>query len=89
MLSTHHLISHNPFQAAEALESRIKKMTGIYTSGVGTLKELANTLHMKASSDMEQIQSKISSQTSAVESVSEENDCFSMFHCKPWLSREF
>ncbi|XP_057427168.1 kinesin-like protein KIN-5B [Lotus japonicus] len=54
--------------AAEALESRIKKMTGIYTSGVGTLKELANTLHMKASSDMEQIQSKISSQTSAVES---------------------
>ncbi|KAK7279432.1 hypothetical protein RJT34_24485 [Clitoria ternatea] len=53
--------------ATQALESRIKEMTGIYTSGVGTLKELANTLHMKASSDMEQIQSKVSSQTMAVE----------------------
>ncbi|KAK7345653.1 hypothetical protein VNO77_16261 [Canavalia gladiata] len=53
--------------AAQALESRIKKMTGIYTSGVETLKELANTLHMKASSDMEQMQSKVSLQTSAVE----------------------
>ncbi|KAJ1391346.1 P-loop containing nucleoside triphosphate hydrolase [Sesbania bispinosa] len=53
--------------AAQALESRIKKMTEIYTSGVGTLKELANTLHMKSSSDMEQIQSKVSSQTLAVE----------------------
>ncbi|XP_061351325.1 kinesin-like protein KIN-5B [Gastrolobium bilobum] len=53
--------------AAQALEYRIKKMTEIYTSGVGTLKELANTLHMKASSDMEHIQSKVSSQTLAVE----------------------
>ncbi|KAL2599261.1 hypothetical protein GLYMA_10G045500v4 [Glycine max] len=53
--------------AAQTLESRINKMTGIYTSGVETLKELANTLHMKASSDMEQIQSKVSSQTLAVE----------------------
>ncbi|KAG5112882.1 hypothetical protein AAZX31_13G116600 [Glycine max] len=53
--------------AAQTLESRINKMTGIYTSGVETLKELANTLHMKASSDMEQIQSKVSSQTLAIE----------------------
>lgn len=59
-------------QAAQALESRIKKMTEIYSSGVGTLKELANTLHMKASSDMEQIQSKVSSQTMAVENVMNE-----------------
>lgn len=44
-------------------------MTEIYTSGVGTLKELANTLNMKASSDMEQIQSKVSSQTLAVQNV--------------------
>jgi len=44
-------------------------MTGIYTSGVDTLKELTNTLHMKASSDMELIQSKVSSQTLAVENV--------------------
>ncbi|KAK7355667.1 hypothetical protein VNO80_14927 [Phaseolus coccineus] len=53
--------------AAQTLESRIKKMTGIYSSGVDTLKELTNTLHMKASSDMELIQSKVSSQTLAVE----------------------
>lgn len=53
--------------AAQTLESRIKKMTGIYSSGVETLKELTNTLHMKASSDMELIQSKVSSQTLAVE----------------------
>ncbi|KAL2323334.1 hypothetical protein Fmac_027713 [Flemingia macrophylla] len=53
--------------AAQTLESRIEKMTGIYTSGVETLKELANALHMKASSDMEQIQSKVSLQTLAVE----------------------
>jgi len=44
-------------------------MTGIYSSGVETLKELTNTLHMKASSDMELIQSKVSSQTLAVENV--------------------
>ena len=57
------------FQAAHALEARIKKMTEIYSSGVGTLKELANTLNVKASSDMEQIQNKVSSQTLAVENV--------------------
>lgn len=56
-------------QAAQVLESRINKMAEIYTSGVGTLKELANTLHTKASSDMEQIQSKVSTQTLAVENV--------------------
>lgn len=57
------------FQAAQTLESRINKMTGIYTLGVETLKDLANTLHMKASSDMEQIQSKVSSQTLAAKNV--------------------
>lgn len=56
-------------QAAQALESRINKMAEIYTSGVGTLKELATTLHMKALSDMEEIQSKVSTQTLAVENV--------------------
>lgn len=44
-------------------------MTEIYTSGVGVLKELANTFHVKVSSDMEKIQSKVSSQTLAAESV--------------------
>lgn len=69
------------FQAAQALESRIKKMTEIYTSGVGTLKELANTLHTKASSDMEQIQDKVSSQTLAVENVIELLKNISFFSC--------
>lgn len=46
-------------------------MTEIYTSGVGTLKELANTLHVKASSDMEEIQNKVSSQALVVENVIE------------------
>jgi kinesin family protein 11 len=57
------------FQAAQALESRINKMRETYTSGVGILKELENTLHLKASSDMEQIQNSVSSQALAVEKV--------------------
>ncbi|KAL1330140.1 kinesin-like protein KIN-5B [Arachis ipaensis] len=66
-------------EATQSLESRIKKMTEIYTSGVETLKGLANTLHMKASSDMEQMQSQVSSQALAVEeflgtAVHEAND---------------
>lgn len=81
------------FQAAQALESRINKMAEIYTSGVGTLKELANTLHMKASSDMEEIQSKVSTQTLAVENVITQEIlvvlfCFffnSKLHFRCWL----
>ncbi|KAE9619448.1 putative plus-end-directed kinesin ATPase [Lupinus albus] len=53
--------------AAQALESKVKKMSEIYTSGVGTLKDLANTLNINASSGMEQIQAKVSSQILAVE----------------------
>ncbi|CAL0299611.1 unnamed protein product [Lupinus luteus] len=53
--------------AAQALESKIKKMSEIYISGVGTLKDLANTLNINASSGMEQIQAKVSSQILAVE----------------------
>ncbi|KAF7818539.1 kinesin-like protein KIN-5B [Senna tora] len=60
-----HLTSKS--EAAQALESRIKKMTEIYTSGIGALKDLSNTFHVKVSSDMEQIQSKVSSQTLAAE----------------------
>jgi kinesin family protein 11 len=59
------------FQAAQALESRINKMRETYTSGVGILKELENTLRLKASSDMEQIQNSVSSQALAVEKVIE------------------
>lgn len=53
----------------QALESRIKKMAETYTSGVATLKELANTFQRKASSDLEEINSTISLQATAVENV--------------------
>jgi kinesin family protein 11 len=44
-------------------------MTENYTSGVATLKDLANALQRKASSDLEQINSTISLQATAVENV--------------------
>ncbi|XP_068341884.1 kinesin-like protein KIN-5B [Pyrus communis] len=53
--------------AAQVLESRIKKITETYSSGVTALKELANMLQKKASSDLEQINAKMISQTVAVE----------------------
>lgn len=53
--------------AAQSLESRIKKMTETYTSGIGALKELSCMLQMKRSSDLEQIKSTISSQTNTVD----------------------
>ncbi|KAJ7977073.1 Kinesin-like protein [Quillaja saponaria] len=53
--------------ATQALESRIKKMSDIYTSGIVVLKGLADTLQIKASSDMDQINSKVLLQASDVE----------------------
>ncbi|KAK9291095.1 hypothetical protein L1049_009282 [Liquidambar formosana] len=53
--------------ATQVLESRINKMTETYTSGVAALKELTHTLQTRASSDLEQIKSTISSQTMDVE----------------------
>ncbi|KAL9429121.1 hypothetical protein AB3S75_031015 [Citrus x aurantiifolia] len=53
--------------ATHILESRIKKMSETYTAGLELLKELDNSMQKKASSDMEQISSKVSSQTMAVE----------------------
>ncbi|XP_050384584.1 kinesin-like protein KIN-5B [Argentina anserina] len=53
--------------ATKVLESRIEKISETYSSGVSALKELANMLQMKASSDLEQINSKTLSQTVAVE----------------------
>lgn len=53
--------------ATQFLESRLKKMTDRYTSGVETLKELAKTAENKASSDLGQINSIISSQVKTVE----------------------
>ncbi|KAK9920725.1 hypothetical protein M0R45_029271 [Rubus argutus] len=53
--------------ATKVLESRIKKISETYSSGVVALKELANMLQTKASSDLEQINVKTLSQTLAVE----------------------
>ncbi|WJX11811.1 Kinesin-like protein KIN-5B, variant 2 [Trifolium repens] len=82
-----HVYSHltSKSDAAQALESRINKMRETYTSGVGILKELENTLHLKASSDMEQIQNSVSSQALAVEkflatAVLEANDVIDSIH---------
>ncbi|CAJ2627591.1 unnamed protein product [Trifolium pratense] len=82
-----HVYSHltSKRDAAQALESRINKMRETYTSGVGILKELENTLHLKASSDMEQIQNRVSSQALAVENflataVLEANDVIDSIH---------
>lgn len=44
-------------------------MSETYTAGLELLKELDNSMQKKASSDMEQISSKVSSQTMAVEQV--------------------
>ncbi|KAF3442909.1 hypothetical protein FNV43_RR16827 [Rhamnella rubrinervis] len=60
-----HLASKS--NATQGLESRIKKMTETYSSGAATLRELAHMLQRKASSDLEQIEATISSQTMAVE----------------------
>ncbi|XP_058215072.1 kinesin-like protein KIN-5B [Rhododendron vialii] len=67
------------YDATQILESRIKKMAEIYTSGMTILKEHADSLETKASSDLEQIKSTISGQISELESfiksvVSEAND---------------
>ncbi|GAV62678.1 LOW QUALITY PROTEIN: Kinesin domain-containing protein/DAP_epimerase domain-containing protein [Cephalotus follicularis] len=51
----------------QLLENRIRKMTNTYTSGTIALKELVNTMRRKSVSDLEQINSTISSQTIAVE----------------------
>ncbi|CAK9155209.1 unnamed protein product [Ilex paraguariensis] len=51
----------------QVMESRIKKMTETYTSGVAALKELADTLQKKASSDLEQMKSTVLIQITAVE----------------------
>ncbi|XP_011019903.1 PREDICTED: 125 kDa kinesin-related protein [Populus euphratica] len=53
--------------ATEVLETRIKKMTETHASGVVALNELANTMQNKASSDLQQINTIISSQMRTVE----------------------
>ncbi|KAG8376449.1 hypothetical protein BUALT_Bualt09G0064500 [Buddleja alternifolia] len=55
------------YESNEAMEAKIKKLSETYTSGALNLKKLTNTLHMKSSSDLEQIKSMISVQATAVE----------------------
>lgn len=55
-------------------------MAETYTSGVATLKELANAFQRKASSDLEEINSTISLQATAVENVwSQRRRCIFFF----------
>ncbi|XP_055808512.1 kinesin-like protein KIN-5B isoform X2 [Solanum dulcamara] len=51
----------------KVMESKINKMTQTYTSGMASLKELVDTVQLEASSDLDHIKSKISSQATAVE----------------------
>ncbi|KAK2657957.1 hypothetical protein Ddye_011009 [Dipteronia dyeriana] len=62
-----HSFLANKCDATQILESRIQKLTETYTSGVTALKEVANIMQKKASSEMEQMNSTISSQTMDVE----------------------
>ena len=55
-------------------------MTERYTSGVAVLKQLTGTLQRKASTDLEQMTSAISSQAMAVENVREGGNRF----CLEW-----
>ena len=55
-------------------------MTERYTSGVAVLKQLTGTLQRKASTDLEQMTSAISSQAMAVENVREGGNHF----CLEW-----
>ena len=56
-------------QVTHVMKSRVDKMTDTYCSGVAGLKELADMLQRKASSDLGQLSDAISSQAAAVEKV--------------------
>lgn len=58
-------------------------MTETYTTGVALLKQLTGTLQRKASTNLEQITSAISSQAMAVENVREGENSF----CYIWLMK--
>lgn len=57
----------NKYKSNEAMESKIKKLLEIYTSGGLNLKKLTDALKTKASSNLEEITSMMSVQTIAVE----------------------
>ena len=56
-------------QNTDILESRINDITDSYTSGMMTLKELVDTMQIKASSDLTHMKSRISDQIMALENV--------------------
>lgn len=62
-----HSVLASKCDATQVLESRIKNMTETYASGVAAIKELANTMQRKASSDLEEMDSAFSSQIAAIE----------------------
>ncbi|CAA3002993.1 kinesin KIN-5B [Olea europaea subsp. europaea] len=53
--------------STQAMESRIKKLTKTYDSGILALNKLSDILQLKASSDLRQMKSMISSQATTVE----------------------
>ncbi|XP_024983935.1 kinesin-like protein KIN-5B [Cynara cardunculus var. scolymus] len=53
----------------QVLESRIKNITDTYTSGMTVLKDLVDTLQIRASSDLVHMKSRISDQIMAVENI--------------------
>ena len=59
----------NIHQVAQVMESKIKRMTETYTSGTEALREFADALQMKASSDMQQMNSMILSEATEVTNV--------------------
>ena len=61
------------------MESKIKRMTETYTSGTEALREFADALQMKASSDMQQMNSMILSQATEVKNVLRPS--FFSFYC--------
>lgn len=56
-------------QVTQVMKSRVDKMTETYCSGIAGLKDLADMLQRKASSDLVQLNDAISSQAITVENV--------------------
>ncbi|KAL0347275.1 UNVERIFIED_CONTAM: Kinesin-like protein KIN-5B [Sesamum calycinum] len=57
----------NKYESNEATEAKLKKLSETYTSGTLNLKKLADALHMKANSDLEEMASMMSAQATEVE----------------------
>ncbi|KAL2250547.1 kinesin-like protein KIN-5B [Sesamum indicum] len=55
------------YESNDAMEAKLKKLSETYTSGTLNLKKLADALHMKANSDLEQMAYMMSAQATEVE----------------------